>query len=105
MFTQEVLNGFQMIHRTAAAEIPATRAGHRAFVGVYPPLPQKQISLWRVRRFEIPEDLVDKYFGEEQLIDSEIIELNTLEEVEELLAKWNLDGARFEAPWKSDWPL
>jgi hypothetical protein len=105
LFTQEVLNGFQMTHRTAATEIPATRAGHRSFAGVYPPYDQKRISLWRVRRFEIPKELVDNYFGEEQLVDSEKIELNTLEEVEELLAKWNVDSASFEAPWKNDWPL
>ena len=105
LFTQKVLNGFQMIHRTAAAEIPAARAGHRVFIGVYPPYDEKRISHWRVRRFEIPKDLVDKFFGEEDLVDSELIELNTLEEVEELLAKWNVDSASFEAPWKNDWPL
>lgn len=105
LFTQEVLNGFQMIHRTAATEIPAARAGHRAFVGIYPPHDEKGISHWRVRKFEIPEDLVVKFSAEEDLVDSELIELNTLEEVEELLVKWNVDSALFQAPWKNDWPL
>lgn len=105
MFTQEVLNGFQMATRTAACELPANHQGCRAFVGVYPPLPEKGVSQWRVRRFEIPKELVDQYFSEEQLIDSQLIQLETLEQVEELLASWNLDSAVLQAPWKSDYPL
>ena len=105
MFTQEVLNGFEMMARMATIEIPATHVGHRAFVGVYPPLPDKGIRQWRVRKFEIPETLVDKYFGEEQLIDPQSVQLDTLEQVENLLAKWKLDSAAFEAPWKNDYPL
>lgn len=105
MFTQEVLNGFQMATRTAACEIPASHQGCRAFVGVYPPLPEKNVNQWRVRRFEIPKEFVDQYFGEEQLIDSQLVQLETVEQVEELLAAWNLDSAELQAPWKSDYPL
>ncbi len=105
LFTQEVLNGFQMATRTAACELPAIRQGYRAFVGVYPPLPEKGVSQWRVRRFEIPEELVDQYFGEEQLVDSHLVQLDTLEQVEELLATWNLDSSELQAPWRSDYPL
>ena len=105
MFTQEVLNGFEMIHRAATCEISAIRSGCRAFVGVYPPWPEKRVGQWRVRRFEIPEELVDQYFGEEQLIDSQFVRVDTLEEVEKLLVSWGLDSAVFEAPWRNDWPL
>ena len=105
MFTQEVLNGFQMATRTAACELPASRQGCRAFVGVYPPLPEKGVNHWRVRRFEIPTELVDQYFGEEQLINSQLVQMNTIEQVEELLATWNVDSAALQAPWKSDYPL
>lgn len=105
MFTQEVLNGFQMATRTAACEVPAIRPGCRAFVGVYPPLPEKRVNQWRVRRFEIPRELTEQYFGEEQLIDSQLVQLDTLEQVEELLASWKVDSAALQAPWKSDYPL
>ena len=105
MFTQEVLNGFQMIARMAAIEIPANHAGCRAFVGVYPPSMRKETLQWRVRRFEIPNELVDQNFGEDQLIDSQFIRLDALEEVEQLVAKWGIDSAAFAAPWKNDWPL
>ena len=105
MFTQEVLNGFEMIHRVATCEFPAIHSGCRAFAGVYPPLPDKRINQGRVRRFEIPEELVDQYFSEEQLIDSQFVCLDTLEEVERLLVSWGLDSAVFKAPWKNDWPL
>jgi hypothetical protein len=94
-----------MTHRTAACEIPATHPERRAFVGVYPPLPEKQITCWRVRRFEIPRELAGQYFGEEQLIESQLIQLDTLDQVEETLVSWRLDSATLEATWKSDYPL
>jgi hypothetical protein len=94
-----------MIAGMAAVEIPATHAGQRAFVGVYPPLPKKGIDQWRVRRFEIPTDLVNEYVGEEQLRDSQFVYLETLQAVEDLLVKWELDGSAFEEPWKIDYPL
>jgi hypothetical protein len=44
-------------------------------------------------------------FGETDLLDSQFIRLDTMQEVEELLAKWALDSAAFDAPWKVDYPL
>ena len=103
VFTQEVLNGFEMTARTAVAEIPAVRAGYRAFVAVYPPLPDKGVFQWRVRRFEVSEDLINSYFGEEQLIDSQLIQFETREQVESLLSAWQLEDVTFSAPWKTDY--
>jgi len=105
VFTQEVLNGFQMTARAATMEIPANLVNHRAFVGVYPPSPGKDTQQWRVRRFEIPNELVEEYFGEEQMLNNQFIHLGTLEQVEQLIRDWGLDCAAFEAPWKNDWPL
>jgi hypothetical protein len=105
VFTQEVLNGFQITARMAAMEIPTSRAGHRAFVGVYPPSPGKDTQQWRVRRFEIPNELVEEYFAEDQMLDSQFIHLDTLQQVERLISDWGLDSAAFAAPWKNDWPL
>jgi len=104
-FTQKTLNGFEMTRRSAACEIPAKRTGHRAFIGVYPPRPDKNVHKWRVRRFEIPEHLVEKYFGEEDLADSQLLQLDTLEQVEEMLASWNIDTSTRAAPWQSAYPL
>jgi len=94
-----------MTRRTAACEIAATRPGHRAFVGVYPPLPEKDVHKWRVRKFEIPVHLMETYFGEIDLVDSHLLWLDTLEQVEEALAAWNVEIARLDAPWNSDYPL
>jgi hypothetical protein len=117
MFNQKTLNGFSMLNRMASLETPASHAGCRAFVSVVPPRPDKEIprveppfgikefEKWRVTRFEIPEQLVDGWFAQEQLINFQSIFVNTIEEVEALLAEWGLDSARFDAPWKNDWPL
>lgn len=116
MFTQEVRNGFEMIGRMAACELQAEHAGCRRFVGVYPPRLEKEIprldnptglrsGLWHVRRFEIPERLVDQYFGEEELMDSESVELDSLETVEALLANWGIETGVFQAVWRTDYPL
>jgi hypothetical protein len=104
-FTQEVLNGFEMTARVAATEISAARPDHRAFISIYPPSPGKNIRQWRVRRFEIPKHLIERYLGEEQLVDSQFVSLDTLDQVYELLTKWNLDGAMFKPPWDTDYPL
>ena|SRR5579863_3621007 len=104
-FTIKTLNAFEMTHRTAACEITATRPEHRAFVGVYPPLPEKNIEKWRVRKFEIPQNLVETNFGENDLVDSQFLRLDTLEQVEEALASWNIDTSMLDAPWKSAYPL
>ena len=102
-FTLKTLNGFEMTHRSAMCEIKATRPGHRAFVGIYPPRPT--IPQWRVKKVEIPEDLVDKNPYDGDLVDLQFIRLNTIEEVEQLLASWNVDSSQFDAPWKSDYPV
>jgi hypothetical protein len=104
-FTQKTLNAFEMTHRDAACEIKASRSGHRAFVGVYPPLPEKNIREWRIKKFEIPEDLVHKSVYDGDLVDLEFINVDTLEEVEQILASWNVDSSALDAPWKSDYPL
>jgi hypothetical protein len=104
-FTLKTLNGFEMLRRAAAAEIPTSILGHRAFVGVYPPLPEKGIPKWRIRRFAIPEHLLDQYFAESDLVNSEFVRVDTLDDVESLLAKWGIDSTILDAPWKCDWPL
>ena len=116
MFSQEVKNGFEMTGRMAACELPAERAGCRRFVGVYPPRLEKDIPrvegpfterlrCWHVKRFEIPGALLDQYFGEEQLFDSESVELDSLEAVEALLSNWGIESGLLQAPWRTDYPL
>jgi hypothetical protein len=104
-FTQKTINGFEMTGRSAALEIPATPPNHRAFVEVMPPLPEKRILEWRVRKFEIAEELMETNFGEDDLADPVFIRLETMEAVEALIAEWGLDSAAFDAPWKMDYPL
>ena len=77
-FTLQTLNAFEMTHRYATCEIKATRPGHRAFVGVYPPLPEKNIHQWRIKKFEIPEGLVQKSPYDGDLVDVEFISADTL---------------------------
>lgn len=104
-FDQKTLNAFEMTSREAASEVPATKADHRAFVAVYPPLVDKGVVQWRVRRFELPVNLLDQHFGEEDLVNSLFYKLESLEEVEGLLADWGVDPSRLDAPWKCDYPL
>jgi hypothetical protein len=94
-----------MTHREAACEIPAVRPAHKAFVAVYPPLPDKGVDQWRVRRFELPIELLDEYFGEEDLVDSLFYKLQNIEEVEGVLADWGVNPAQLDAPWKCEYPL
>jgi len=104
-FTQKTINGFEMNGRSAALEVLPTRSNHRAFVAVMPPLPEKGISDWRVRKFEIREELMETNFGEDDLADSVFLRLKTMEAVEELIAEWGFESSAFDAPWKFDYPL
>jgi hypothetical protein len=105
-FTPRIREKFEKHAECATLEIPAKHAGARAFIGIYPPIPGKtRYTQWVVRRFEIPEDLVGQYFGMEQLAESEAVHADTLEQVEELLAAWNIDSATLQEPWKNDYPL
>ena len=104
-FDQKTLNAFAMTSREAACEVPATKVDHRAFVAVYPPLIDKGIIQWRVRRFELPITLMDQHFAEEDLVNSLFYKLESLEEVEGLLADWGIDPEKCDAPWKCDYPL
>ena len=104
-FTLKTLNAFEMTYRTAACEFPATREGHRAFVGVYPPDPIHHTDKWRVRRFELPCHLLEQCFHEPDLVDSQFLRVDTIEEVEDILRSWGIASSLFDAPWKCDWPL
>jgi len=90
---------------SAALEVLSTRSNHRAFVAVMPPLPEKEISEWRVRKFEIPEQMMEMNFGEDDLADSVFLRLETMEAVEALIAEWGFDSAAFDSPWKFHYPL
>jgi hypothetical protein len=104
-FDPKTLNAFDTLHRMAACEIPARRSGHRAFIGIYPPLPDKGIAQWRVRRFEIPNELVDKSIYDGDLLDLQHIHAGTIDEVEDILRSWSVASSMFDAPWKCAWPL
>src|SRR5437867_12744541 len=104
-FTKRTISVFEMTRRSAAVEIPATHPNHRAFVEVMPPLPENRIYAWRVRKFEIPEELMETNFSEDALVNSMFVRLKPIEEVEALIAAWGLDSAAFDAPWKVDYPL
>lgn len=104
-FTIKTLNAFEMTRRTAVCEITATRAGHRAFVGVYPPLLEKNIRQWRIKKFEIPQDLVNGNPYDGDLVDLEFVSADSVEDVEGTLASWDVDSSQFDAPWKTDYPV
>ena len=94
-----------MMARPAAPELPARQVGCKAFVAVYPPPLVDSHSTWRIRRFEISESLIDGYPAEENLIDSELMKLNTLADVERLLTSWGIECSTLDAPWKCNYPL
>jgi hypothetical protein len=104
-FTRKTINAFEMIGRTATCEIEPSGPGLRAFVGVYPPQPKAHSRKWVVRRFELPEQLVAKYFGTEDLLNSQKIDLDSMGEVEDLLARWGIDTDSLDASWNNDYPL
>lgn len=81
------------------------RPGCRAFIAVLPPWPEKKVPNRRVRKFEIAERKIEQSFGEEDLIDSQFIELHSLQEVEELIERWGFETGVFQQSLNTDYPL
>jgi hypothetical protein len=104
-FSQKTLNAFEMTRRSAACKIPVRRQGHRAFVGIYPPLPEKRIRQWRIGRFEVPSSLLAGSIYDGDLVDLQDVRPDTLDEVEDTLRSWAVATSLFDAPWKCDWPF
>jgi hypothetical protein len=48
---------------------------------------------------------IEEWFGEEDLVDSQRVELQSLEQVEELIKNWGFDTARFQQSLNTDYPL
>src|SRR5437773_2529117 len=104
-FTPQTLNAFEMNSRLEAVETPAKREFHKAFVGVYPPSREHRLQQWRVRRFEVPTKFLDVCVGEEELVDSQLVKLDSIDSVEALLNSWGIDSSTLDAPWKCNYPL
>ena len=110
----KAINSLKMLRQEIASEIPAEDLNRRAWVAVYPPLKQQLINVvpgrWRgdtylVKKFEIPKELVDEYFGQDSVYNLQKEEATSIEEVEQILAQWGIDSSTLEAPWHSDYPL
>ena len=104
-FLQKTLNAFEMTKREAACEIVALLQGCKAFVAIYPPRPEEGYPRWFVLRFEVRAEQLDEYLAEEDLRNSQLLYLNSIEEVESVPLQWGVDPSKLDAPWKCDYPL
>jgi hypothetical protein len=48
---------------------------------------------------------MNKSVYDEDLVDLQLIRVDTLLEVEDLLRSWANAPSLFDAPWKCDWPF
>jgi hypothetical protein len=53
-----------------------------------------------VRRFKIPEELVDGSFGENALVNSASVGVGSIQQIEELLNSRDIEAGLLDAPWK-----
>lgn len=98
-------NRLEMLRGVVACEVPATRQGCRAFAAIFPPSGESDDSQWTARKIEIPEGLVDQYFGDSDITESRVIRTASLEEAENTLVSWGVDTSQLDAPWNCDFPL
>jgi hypothetical protein len=92
-------------HKMLAAEVPPTLPGHRAWVGVYPPGDFEDTYV--IRYFEVESSLVahDYDIHEEQLANTETIEVADESELTQVLSRWIHDFDTLKGPSFSDYPI
>jgi hypothetical protein len=100
--------------RAQFAEVAASRAGRRAWVGVYPFKHRGPEEYWelvgrygdygsvpwryRVRRFEVEEVYIDGGYDvhEEELLDGRSVVVGSEEELERVLREWVGESGRWD---------
>jgi hypothetical protein len=105
-----------------AAQLAATLPGRTAWVGIYPlqPSPSADAILrnagvtaprgpdshaYNVRMFEISDDLVDKYFGEDELENKRNFVVIGDDALFLKLEELNIPISIIDSTWRVDYPL
>jgi hypothetical protein len=95
---------------TAPAAAPERRAVAYPAIetrGIYPPMEESRRRALggECASSRLPSNFVGKCVGEEDLVDSEPVRLQKLDEVKALPDRWGIDSSTPDAPWKSDDPI
>ena len=94
------------------AELQPTLTGHRRWIAIYKvptnhPLAvlKQSESKYSILDFELKNDLIETYFGEEDKQNQKRFYINSEDELLTLLENLHISPSLFTYPWKCDYPL
>jgi hypothetical protein len=111
---EKVLNRLLYEKGEIAAEIQASIPGCRRWVAIYPAQDTHSLDpfqktmpkhAYSVLDFELKQELIDEYFGEEDKLNQKRYYLNRLNELDRLVSTLKIDLTRFTFPWNCNYPL
>ena len=103
--TLKIINQLEMAKTPVAIETVPSSSELRSWVAVYPKQPEKGLDYFELRSFEIRKELVDEYFGQEEVQNSRSQKVATIDEVEQVLQEWGVASEDLQVSWNCDYPL
>lgn len=101
----KMINQLEMAKTPIAMEVNSSSPSLRAWIAVYPKLPNIGIDFFEVRAFEIKKELVEASFSQDEVLNCRSEKVKTIDHVEDVLAKWGMVSAHLQVPWQCDYPL
>jgi hypothetical protein len=99
-----------LLGKDIAMEIEALDEKNRRWISIIPnsgkqigEIPKKYE--YQILDFELDKDLIDTYFGNEDMLNQKRIYVNTEDELYQVLSEMNIDVTEFTAPFNCDYPL
>ncbi len=99
-----------LLGKDIAMEIEALDGKNRRWIGIIPNS-GKQLSKipknykYQIFDFEIDKNLIETYFGNEDMLNQKRIYVNTEDELYQILSEMNIDVTEFTAPFNCDYPF
>jgi hypothetical protein len=99
-----------LVGKDIAMEIETVGEKNRRWVSIIPNS-GKQVSeisknyKYQIFDFELDKNLIDTYFGDDDMINQKRIYVNTEDELYQVLSEMNIDVTGFTAPFNCDYPF
>ncbi|MEY4539746.1 MAG: hypothetical protein RLZZ306_1503 [Bacteroidota bacterium] len=103
-----------LLGKDIAMEIEALDEKNRRWLCIYPNLESnREMQTSKIPKnhkyqlfdFELDENLIDTYFGDDDMLNQKRIYVNTEDELYQILSEMNIDVIEFTAPFNCDYPF
>lgn len=105
-FKPDVWNRLHYTVKYIASELESSRVGLRKWIAIYPVEKNENTDYkYTLLEFELEEELIDEYFGEEDKLNQKRYNVTDEKELISLLEGLGISLEKFTYPWRCDYPL